>query len=64
MFYVYTTQERGHYYLSKIILTKKFGGLNDTYNQKMENLDSDKLNLIIENILDIENLDGVEKYFY
>ena len=45
------------------MLTKKFGVLNDTYNQKIENLNSDKLNLIIENILDIENIEDVEKYF-
>lgn len=47
----------------KYLLTKKFGVLNDTYNQKIENLNSDKLNLIIENILDIENIEDVEKYF-
>ncbi|WP_422110516.1 hypothetical protein [Clostridium beijerinckii] len=29
----------------------------------MENLDSDKLNLIIEDILDIESIKDVEKYF-
>jgi hypothetical protein len=47
----------------KNLLTKKFGGLNDDYNEKIENLDSDKLNLIIEDILDIKNLDDIEKYF-
>ena len=47
----------------KYLLTKKFGVLNDTYDQKIDILNSDKLNLIIENILDIENLDEVEKYF-
>jgi len=47
----------------KNLLTKKFGVLYKEYNPKIESLDSDKLNLIIENILDIENLDEVEKYF-
>ena len=37
--------------------------LHEQYNQKIENLNSDKLNLIIENILDIENIEDVEKYF-
>lgn len=44
------------------LLTKKFGLLDDKFNKKIENLDSDKLNLIIENILDIENLEDVKKY--
>ena len=47
----------------KNFLTKKFGVLNNDYNKKIENLDGDKLNLIVENILDIENLEDVEKYF-
>ena len=47
----------------KNLLIKKFGVLYNDYNQKIEILDSDKLNLIIENILDIENLDEIEKYF-
>ncbi len=47
----------------KNLLAKKFGILNNDYNKKIESLDSDKLNLIIENILDIENLNEVEKYF-
>ena len=47
----------------KNLLTKKFELLNNDYNKKIESLDSDKLNLIIENILDIENLEDVEKYF-
>ena len=46
----------------KNLLTKKFGVLSKEYIPKIEILDSDKLNLIIENILDIENLDEVEKY--
>jgi hypothetical protein len=47
----------------KNLLTKKFGTLDNEYNKKIESLDSDKLNSIIEDILDIENLNEVEKYF-
>ncbi len=47
----------------KKFLAKKFGTLNNHYNQKIESLNSNKLNLIIENILDIENLEDVGKYF-
>ena len=47
----------------KNLLTKKFGILNSDYNKKIESLDGDKLSLIIEDILDIENLNEVEKYF-
>ena len=47
----------------KNLLAKKFGILSNDYIKKIESLDSDKLNLIIENILDIENLNEVEKYF-
>lgn len=47
----------------KNLLIKKFGDLNSDYNEKIENLDSDKLNLIIEDILDIESIKDVEKYF-
>ncbi len=47
----------------KNLLTKKFGILNNDYNKRIESLDSDKLNLIIEDILDIKNLNEVEKYF-
>lgn len=47
----------------KNLLTKKFGVLNNDYSKEIEKLDSDKLNLIIENILDIESLEGAEKYF-
>lgn len=48
---------------AKNLLTKKFRILNNDFNKKIESLNSDKLNLIIENILDIENLNEVEKYF-
>lgn len=37
------------------MLTKKFGVLNNNYNKKLEELDSDNLNIIIDNILDIES---------
>ena len=47
----------------KNLLTKKFGVLNNDYRNEIEKLDSDKLNLIIENILEIESLEGAEKYF-
>lgn len=45
------------------LLTKKIGILDDVFKEKIEKLDSDNLNLIIENILDIENLQEIEKYF-
>lgn len=44
------------------LLTKKFKDLDDVLKKDIEKLDSDKLNLIIENILDIESLQEVEKY--
>ncbi|MTK11526.1 MAG: DUF4351 domain-containing protein, partial [Clostridiaceae bacterium] len=44
------------------LLTKKFKSLDDVSKKKIEKLDSDKLNSIIENILDIESLQEVEKY--
>jgi hypothetical protein len=44
------------------LLTKKFKNLDDILKKKIEELDSDKLNSIIENILDIESLQEVEKY--
>lgn len=44
------------------LLTKKFGTLSDAFKEKIKNMDSDNLNLIIENILDIENLEEIEKY--
>jgi len=47
----------------KNFLFKKFGKLNNDYSQKIESLDSDKLDLIIENILDIEKIDDIENYF-
>lgn len=47
----------------KNLLTKKFGVLNNDYNKKIEELDSENLNLIIDNILDIESVKDVEKFF-
>ena len=44
------------------LLTKKFGILNDVFQEKIKNIDSDNLYLIIENILDIESLEEIEKY--
>ncbi|EKQ58030.1 MULTISPECIES: Rpn family recombination-promoting nuclease/putative transposase [unclassified Clostridium] len=47
----------------KKLLTKKFGVLNNNYNKKIEELGSDNLNTIIDNILDIESINDLEKYF-
>ncbi len=44
------------------LLTKKFGSLNDVFKEKIKNMNSDNLNLVIENILDIESLEEIEKY--
>jgi transcription termination factor NusB len=44
------------------LLTRKFKSLDDMFKKKIEKLDSDKLNWIIENILDIESIQEVEKY--
>ncbi|AQR95979.1 DUF4351 domain-containing protein [Clostridium saccharoperbutylacetonicum] len=44
------------------LLTKKLGTLNDEFTEKIRNMDSDNLNLIIENILDIESFQDIEKY--
>ncbi|MFW2490376.1 hypothetical protein ACN077_17705 [Clostridium chromiireducens] len=40
----------------KNLRTKKFGVLKNDYNKKIEELDSNSLNLVIENILDIESI--------
>ena len=47
----------------KKLLAKKFGNLNNDYNKKIDNLNIGKLDLIIENILDVESIEEVEKYF-
>lgn len=44
------------------LLTKKFGTLNDVLKEKIKNMDSNNLSLIIENILDIESFEEIEKY--
>jgi predicted transposase/invertase (TIGR01784 family) len=44
------------------LLTKKLGTLNDEFTEKIRNMDSENLNLIIENILDIESFQDIEKY--
>ncbi|MDF2883846.1 MAG: hypothetical protein K0R54_4411 [Clostridiaceae bacterium] len=44
------------------LLTKKLGTLEDIFTEKIRNMDSDNLNLIIENILDIESFEDIEKY--
>ena len=40
------------------LITKKFGTLNDVF----KNMGSDNLNLLIENSIDIESLNEIEKY--
>lgn len=47
----------------KKLLAKKFGNLNNYYNKKIDDLNIGKLDLIIENILDVESIEEVEKYF-
>lgn len=44
------------------LFNRKIGILDDSLIERIKKLNSDKLNLIIENILDIENLEDVEKY--
>jgi hypothetical protein len=44
------------------LLNKKFKNLDEGIKEKIRNLDSEKLNIIIEEILDIESLRDVEKY--
>jgi hypothetical protein len=44
------------------LLNKKFKDLDEDIKEKIRNLDSEKLNIIIEEILDIESLKDVEKY--
>ena len=44
------------------LLTKKLGILNDIFSEKIKNMGSDNLNLIIVNILDIESFEDIEKY--
>jgi hypothetical protein len=44
------------------LLNKKFKGLDEDSKEKIRDLDSEKLNIIIEEILDIESLRDVERY--
>ena len=44
------------------LLNKKFGNVSKEFNDKIQNLNGDKLNLIIENILDIDTLDQLRQY--
>ncbi|OFI06485.1 hypothetical protein CLOACE_09850 [Clostridium acetireducens DSM 10703] len=44
------------------LLNKKVGSLDDRYIEKIKKLDSDKLNKILEEILDIEGMEDVDKY--
>ena len=42
------------------LLSKKFGELTEEYKENIHNLDKEKLDVILDNILDIENLDDIE----
>ena len=44
------------------LLNKKFGNVNMEFNDKIQNLNGDKLKLIIENILYIDTLDQLREY--
>ena len=44
------------------LLNKKFGNVSIEFNNKIQNLDSDKLKLIIEDIFDIDTLDELRQY--
>ena len=44
------------------LLNKKFANVSKEFNDKIQNLNGDKLNLIIENILDIDTLDQLRQY--
>lgn len=44
------------------LLNKKFGNVSIEFNDKIQNLNSEKLSLIIENILDIDTLDELGRY--
>lgn len=47
----------------KKLLTKKFGSLEASLSEKIEKAKAESLGAIIEDILDIEAIDEVEKYF-
>ena len=42
------------------VLTKKIGCIDNQIRNNIEKLDSENLNLIIENILDIESIDDIK----
>lgn len=44
------------------LLNKKFGNVSIEFNDSIQNLNSDKLKLIIEDILDIDTLDQLKQY--
>ena len=44
------------------LINKKFGNESIEFNDKIQNLDSDKLKLIIEDIFDIDTLDELRQY--
>ena len=44
------------------LLDKKFGNISIEMNNKIQNLNSEKLKLIIENILDIDTLEQLKQY--
>ena len=44
------------------LLNKKFGNVSIEFNDKIKNLNSDKLKLIIEDIFDIDTLDVLRQY--
>lgn len=44
------------------LLNKKFGNVGMEFNDKIQNLNSDKLKLIIEDIFDIDTLDELRQY--
>lgn len=45
------------------LLIKRFEFIDNVLEEKIKSADSEKLNLIIEEILDIESLEDVEKLF-
>lgn len=44
------------------LLTKKFGKLPEDYKERLNNADTEILDLIIEEIFSLESLDDVDKY--
>lgn len=46
----------------KKLINKKFGSVNEKLMVKIENADIDHLGLVMENILDVETIEDIEKY--